>query len=511
MCPFTQKLTRRLSQFTLFPIFLALVIANRVLIPNFEMENWSPQQRIPGYENNTWPPILIADQNRTVHAFSYQWLSAEDGTSVRPIEYNKWTQEQGWSTPVDILISPLKNDARLLDAFLDQSGNVHVIFWGGDNTQANIYYSNAPISDAANARSWSTPTLVAENAGDPENGQFYVEKEKELSFLFSGREDGNGLYTTSSDDLGVTWSKPDLVTRCNDPVNFVNNLKVFKANSGQIVSIWNEVNPGGQGRGIYFSKYLKDVHDWNNPKKLAEAETGYGTNTPAIIVYQDAIFAFYNLGGFIWQRTSTDDGQNWTSPKQIYANHVGVNGSLSLVVDSKDGLHMLFGQRIPGSPDIHGMWHSNFLGMGWSEPDAVVSGPTIPDVTGNKAFDPYEAHAVVSQGNIILVTWRSDPGLKGNGVWFSNKVLDAPELPVITPAQALPVVTTNQVVTETPLVVSTTTVSSPEITPINAEQSDSSSLSNNPTDVLVISIIPVFLFIAVVIIRILWFSKLTKK
>jgi hypothetical protein len=38
---------------------------------------------------------------------------------------------------------------------------------------------------------------------------------------------------------------------------------------------------------------------------------------------------------------------------------------------------------------------------------------------------------VVSQGNTILVTWRTDLLSKGNGVWYSYKQVDTPELPVI--------------------------------------------------------------------------------
>ena len=45
-----------------------------------------------------------------------------------------------------------------------------------------------------------------------------------------------------------------------------------------------------------------------------------------------------------------------------------------------------------------------------------------------QAFVPFDASAVITQGNIILATWRSDPGIVrgGNGVWYSYKTLDAP-------------------------------------------------------------------------------------
>jgi hypothetical protein len=74
---------------------------------------------------------------------------------------------------------------------------------------------------------------------------------------------------------------------------------------------------------------------------------------------------------------------------------------------------------------------------GWTavglEPEAVVKGPSASDPIGDKSFDPFAASAVISQGNVILVTWRTDPGLNANGVWYSYKVLDIPASPVTPP------------------------------------------------------------------------------
>jgi hypothetical protein len=79
------------------------------------------------------------------------------------------------------------------------------------------------------------------------------------------------------------------------------------------------------------------------------------------------------------------------------------------------------------------MWHSIWVNNRWSEPEAIVKGPSVDDSVGLKSFDPYEARAVVNHGNTILVTWRTDPGLNGNGVWYSYKFLDIPNLSLQTP------------------------------------------------------------------------------
>jgi hypothetical protein len=417
---------------------------------------WPPQQRIPGFATDTQPPILVADRHRTVHAFFSQTLAQANGPDVRGIMYNQWSLGEGWTVPVNILLSPFKNDARVLDAYIDAADAAHLIFWGGDSTVANIYYSSAPLADAGSSRGWSEPALVTTNAGDPEAGGFDTSQTDGLEILFSGQQNGNGLYTTASSDQGHTWSKPALVTNTNDPNELVSGLKIFVGVSGRTTAIWNEANTAGQGRIVYFMQKGSADQTWSQPAMLAEATVGYGTNTPAVIEYHDTVFAFYNLGGTIWQRTSAD-GQTWSVPARIFARHVGVNGNLALVVDGNDQLLMFFGQRISGSPDIHGMWHSEWLQNNWTEPEAVVSGPR--QMSGMTSFDPYGAEAAVSQGNVILVTWRTDPGNgpeNENGVWYSYAQLDAPETAAIptmtrqpTPAGTAAIATPLPVVTPT--------------------------------------------------------------
>jgi hypothetical protein len=100
----------------------------------------------------------------------------------------------------------------LLDAYLDRSGRVHVIFVAGFGDEATIYYSRADLSEAANARAWLEPRLVAENAKEPQTGRFYIDDEGKFNILFSGHQDGNGLYLTESIYQG-TRSRPTQIFR----------------------------------------------------------------------------------------------------------------------------------------------------------------------------------------------------------------------------------------------------------------------------------------------------------
>jgi len=388
---------------------------------------WSVPQIIPGYDKWAWPPILVADQNHQVHAFSSQWVGNGDGTSFSSLVYNKWTLRDGWTEPIDIILSP-SGEARLTSAYLDSDGMVHIVFWGGDSTAANIYYSVSKLETVDQVLSWSVPVPIAAGAGDPAGAILIENVEGELLLIYHGNLFGNGVFVIKSTDRGKTWSKPNSIFQTDSNAPLAWNIQAIRTKNGWLHVVWNVLTEGGQGRGIYYSR-TENGKEWTEPILLDFAQEGYGTQTPAIIEYNDELITFF---AGIYMRRSSDNGKTWSEAGRIFFRHTGVNGSLSPIMDGNGVLHLFFGQRITGSPDIHGMWHSTFKNDRWLEPEAIIKGPSIDDRIGEKSFDPFEARAVISQGNVLLVTWRTDPGLRGNGVWYSYKILDIPGLPIST-------------------------------------------------------------------------------
>jgi hypothetical protein len=148
------------------------------------------------------------------------------------------------------------------------------------------------------------------------------------------------------------------------------------------------------------------------------------------------------------------------------------------------------------------MWHSVWEGEKWSEPEAIVSGPAVADQEGETAFDPFEARGVVSQGNVLLVTWRSDPGLKGNGVWYSYKSLDAPELPIIgmpTPVQPKPTPELTSI-SPTPTQMAQEELSIQPDKPLPEELVNESVEVSNPIRPLMSGLVPAIIIVALVIV-----------
>jgi hypothetical protein len=479
-------------------IILILIEVNHLSAAAQQPSRWSPQERIPGYADGTQPPYLIADRNRTVHAFTSQQVD-EDSSAQVVIIYNQWTLEKGWTTPIDILLSPL-GQARIQGVYLDQAGMIHLIFFGGNDQAANIYYSRAPITDAGQASAWSKPELVGKEAVTPANAALAGDSKGNLVVIYSGNQNGNGIYAVYSADGGDTWSDSESIFSTYSDELWPFDFRLYMGQSGKLYAVWNVVNKLGHGESGQYAKLDIEHRQWSDPIEFA-AGVWLGVLNPNVIEYDgDIIIVYYNGDANAnWWRRSNDGGQTWTAPVRAAPRHIGTNGIPSLVVDSNNGLYMLFGQRIN---DLnHGMWHSVWQGNSWSEAEAIISGPRrVGRYPGDAdAFDPNSTSAVISQGNILLVTWATDPGAVQNGVWYSFKTLDTPELPAVAlPTQVVrSIATPNQ--TTTP---SWPTPTTAPVKPIlsNFQSSDSSVYINNPATPLVISFVSVAVLISIIII-----------
>ena len=136
---------KKMKLWLVFSVFVSCLMVSNLNIKSIvsAQSNWSLPQRIPGYtiDVDNLPPDLIADRNNTVHSFASEWI--EDGGRQLVIVYSSWTLDGGWTKPVDIIISPVK-EARILGVALDDFGMFHLIFFGGEEPSGDLYYTQAP-------------------------------------------------------------------------------------------------------------------------------------------------------------------------------------------------------------------------------------------------------------------------------------------------------------------------------------------------------------------------------
>ena len=452
---------------------------------------WSEQKRIPDYPDFTQePPFMIADQNNTVHAFNAQPLHADEEDSPKAIFYRQWTREGGWTNPNDIIYDTEGGSLDILSVTSDPSGMVYLIFQQGF---FNIYFTSADLANAGNSPSWSLPVLIAAQAthvGIGFGGVAAISADNigNLVVIYSGSEFGKGLYSVTSSDQGNNWSNPYPVYLTGDETIVITDPALYLGQAGNFHAVWTTyLDDGSAGAGFY-SRLDPNAKVWSEPTALDIP----GIRTPDIIEYDGKLIVSYyhaNVNGN-WWRLSTDGGNSWSLPSQVSSAHVGTNGRVSFVVDSKNNLYAFFGERIN---DLnHGMWQCLWTGYSWTAPEPVVKGPQVRDAIGGDGFDPRAARAIVSNGNLILVTWTTDGFAGENGVWYSYKQVDAPELPAValeeptTIAQSNPTVPAESTTSQLPIATAT------HVLNISGE---SPRFAPNPQLPIIIGIVPVLLIL----------------
>ncbi len=107
--------------------------------------------------------------------------------------YRRWTLDEGWTEPNDIILPPLKREARIRGALLDENAMMHIIFYAGDENEANIYYSRAPALMAGRASAWLTPRVIGPSANINDNAVLVDDRQGNLYTIYSGELRRKGL------------------------------------------------------------------------------------------------------------------------------------------------------------------------------------------------------------------------------------------------------------------------------------------------------------------------------
>jgi len=296
------KLSRMVKQRNQLAILfgMLLVIGRSYIASAQENIAWEPVRIIPGFSAEVLTPYLVADQNRMVHAFVSDWVG-EDG-SIKAVLYSQWRRDQGWSLPVDVILSP-HHQARVKGAFLDPEGRMHVVFFGGEDNNAEIYYSQAPAVNADQAQAWSEPVIVGQFAITPDEAAIAGDDKGNLHIVFGAKADGNSLLSVHSSDGGQTWSEPLPVFLTLSDALWPSHLQIYVDANANLHAVWALGDFTGNSVAVYYAKLDAGTADWTEPIVLAPAINGEA-DTPSIIEYNDELFVIYHndLATTRWMR-----------------------------------------------------------------------------------------------------------------------------------------------------------------------------------------------------------------
>ncbi len=402
------------------------------------MVKWSPPENISNTPQSSAYPAIAADDFGNVHVF---WSEDIDGRPLGPsdpsdsgnaIYYTRWDGTV-WTAPIDILYSPDDSVASYPAVAVDKKGTLHLVWTG----LTDIYYSQAPGSQAQSSRVWRQPVVVATNSARSNwESSIAVDNEGNLHIAYATRGSGAGIYHVASTDNGATWSQP---VKISDPFDMleasVSGVKLIMDGKDRLHVVWQTNTADGFGQAAYYAQSTDGGNTWSSPYQLSYRQTGdfYVGYPYPVQVGPDELHIIYIAGANTgrWERISRDGGLTWSEPQYIIPEMEGINGYVIPVVDSAGHAHLIINMRPSATQEV-GIYYSYWDGERWSVAMPLAN-------SGPEAESAHFAAAAVSMGNEIHVVWNQ---VRGGEIWHIQGLISdvkpgvVQPLPTITPTRA---------------------------------------------------------------------------
>jgi hypothetical protein len=402
--------------------------------------NWTDYENISNTPTASTYPTMVADRAGNVHVL---WTEDVDGATENRIRnsdgsprldfrgkqvnyltdsgntlyYTRWDGIH-WLLPVDIQ-TILDGSIFFPSAAVDSNGILHVIWAEGNTSDMKLLYSQAPVSEAMNARAWSVPILLADSILT----YYYpsalvVDTSGGLHVVYYQFGSAPGVYAINSFDSGQNWSIPVLLYANLDEAGVQDGslpVRITIDAMDRLHATWTRYDSTGNGKAIYYSQSSDLGRTWTNPFLVSRWEPGqYEVDWLSVGVVGDTVYLNWEGSAstaLINERISFDGGETWTDEKNIIPKLVGENGWADLVVDSDNNLYQIITKRISiGGVITFCVWFIPLDGDHWS----------TPQVIGNRNFDVYSSSDLLDEANV--------PGLfhntiMGDGLRYQRSVI----------------------------------------------------------------------------------------
>jgi hypothetical protein len=365
-------------------------------------------------------PILVADAWGTVHAFWVTQFHEQTGT-IGDTVYYAWWDGTEWYAPSDIVYTGKRIGST--KAAVDAQGWLHLV-WRDDYY---VWYSCAPVAEAASARSWSDPLPILDSAVS--SLFITADAESNLHLVYAVAEEAGGVYYSSSSADEETWSDPVLVWAlcdyCGAELALDGLGRIHVAFGSQLLS----------GEAVYYSRSDDGGQTWLPALEVDRVDAQYlgeyGPTLATVAAVGEGEVHFIWDGapaGQRWHQWSFDGGDTWSAPQQISPVHRGLAGRLVTAVDSRDVLHLVSMGWLETSERPQGVFHTSWQNNTWSALQLVSD---RQDLMGQ-----HPALTVVN-GNVLHTAWTRQYGDDLHEIWAASLPVDAPfEPPLSEPTVA---------------------------------------------------------------------------
>lgn len=379
---------------------------------------WNRPINISNTPTGSAHPAIVTDAYGYVHVI---WSENTAGGEFDPelttagntLFYSRF-DGSSWTLPLDLFYvanDPVADYPRLT---IDKEQYLHLVWTGLEN----IYYSQAPASEAYAASTWRPPVVLSENSARSRfESSVAVDDIGIIHTAYAGRENEAGVFYRRSLDGGHSWEMPLILSGPSKAhEEAYSTVQVVVDLSDVVHVVWETSDERGYGRGVYYRRTLDQGASWEPPLtiKFTEKEEGF-VGWPYLFVDSEGqLHLIYALEenkarGY---RFSADNGRTWEVEERILSEMEGINGYVFPVEDAGANLHLIVNMR-PSDTQETGLYYAAYTGQRWF--------PVTPIALG----EPYgpAAHytaGAVRLGNEIHLVWTD---LGGGEIWYTRGLI----------------------------------------------------------------------------------------
>lgn len=405
-----------------------------------ESEAWSRPLRL----GDGWFPDVAADSSGRVHlvyASAIGGLESFDGYDI--VMYTSSPDGVRWTPPNDIGARPQVGGSEATRPYLisDTQNNLHLTF-----RDTTIFYAQAHTTLAESASNWFQKPI--------HQGYFSVlaiDSQERYHLVFTENVVTDQcpicyhVYHTYSDNSGESWSTPldvsTLPTGSAKP-------RLVTDSQDRLYLIWEAGVGGSYGQlidptTVLFALSTDRGQTWSLPVQLSPQndrarQPGLGIDgmERLMAVWLDP------ETDIVYYRVSPDRGRTWTPASPIADTYGGWSifparlDHYVMEQDSQGHLHLVLVGRTSREQQFLDLLHLTWNGTNWSAPDVIASFygdvPEWPEIT-------------IANGNQLHVAWFIRPeayiwsGGFASQIWYAQRTLDAPGLPLLPVPTVTPI------------------------------------------------------------------------
>ncbi len=341
---------------------------------------------------------LIADSRGRFHAIWIQpdaLTNTADSANPKDIVYYSGYDGSSWSRPINVLSSP-GGSVDQPSITVDAQDRLMMVW--REPQSGTIYFSWANAAKAGSSSEWANPLALPIDQPLATSPMVTSDRAGKVYVVFAVPiNEGRGIFITTSEDAGQTWSKP---VRVVDAVaagwEMVDQPQIAISADNRFHLTWKVLKVVGENvpLGVYYT-YSDDGTSWLQPVQLVESpiywyQMASSADAGIQLVWQENTLRGYELK----QQVSLDEGQSWSRPETIM--DVGTSLAPASLVRNQGGqLFLMIVAKDQVDKQVLRQW--TWMGDKWSE-DASMDLANDPSIQvtliGAAAFSPGKLGAV---------------------------------------------------------------------------------------------------------------------